>query len=238
MEDFLQTDLTTFSTICKEITDNINADQPKLLELKERLNRLYEEFPDKKGENSFQYLDVKAVLLLSYNIYLNYYMLCKVNGADLDQHEVFEKLSYLRLIIEKLKPLDKKIEYQVDKLLRAAVTINQGTEVLKNRQREDNLRYKPNLSNFDTKRVTDKVQADHSQKSTEKKERHNIDPENINSDDIDSEELEKYTVAKQKAQAKLRPQKEEESEKEDAEIYKAVKINPVSMIDKKSKSQK
>lgn len=128
--------------------------------------------------------------------------------------------------------MDKKIEYQVDKLLRAAVTINQGTEVLKNRQKEDNLRYKPNLSNFDTKRVTDKPEEPQEETLSEEDQR------SINSDEIDSEELEKYTVARQKAQAKRRPQKEEPSEESDAEIYKAVKTNPVSMIDKKSKSLK
>lgn len=38
------------------------------------------------------------------------------------EENVFEKLSYLRLLIEKLKPLDKKIDYQVDKLLKSVIS--------------------------------------------------------------------------------------------------------------------
>jgi len=276
MENILSDDFNTLTTLCSEMGTTSEESKQKLDEIKDRLEKLNQQHPVKAtGANNFQYIDVKSMLLLNYCMSLQYYMICKAEGVNLDQHEIFERLAYLRLMIEKLKPLDKKVEYQVDKLLRAAVTQNQGNAILPNRQKkEDNLRYKPNLSNFDTKRVTDKVEAktEHKDKEIESAEDQdsenvedydeddgessdeipNLDPNNlddmgneeINSDDIvsdeiDSDELEKYTVAKQKALAKRRPMPEkEEVEEKQPEIYKAVKTNPVSMIDRKSKHQK
>lgn len=253
MDKLLENDLETFGTLCKEMTETLGESNEKLHTIKERLEKLNSENPVRASNpNNFQYIDVKSMLLLNYCMSLQYYMLKKAEGAEVAQHEIFERLAYLRLMIEKLKPLDKKVEYQIDKLLRAAVTQTQGIDVLPNRQKkEDNLRYKPNLGNFDTKHVTDKPDGQTPTMDEESEEdegegededvapkpagdddSEDIDPDEINSDDIDSEELEKYTVAKQKAQAKVH--KEDKA----PETYKAVKFNPVSMVDKKSKSEK
>lgn len=182
---------------------------------------------------------------------LQYYMLAKVEGNNLEQHEIFERLAYLRLMIEKLKPLDKKVNYQIDKLLRAAVTQSQGSELIPNRQKkEDNLRYKPNLGNFDTKLVTEKAdlqeptndedaEGEDSVEDLQDNESEDIDPDQIDADDLDSDAIEKYAdERKQKAKDYVRPQKETEG------TYKikdnpTIMFNPVVMPDgKKSKSEK
>ena len=93
---------------------------------------------DSSKSNNFQYIDVKSMLLLNYCMSLQYYALLKVQGNDLDSHQIFERLAYLRLLIEKLKPLDKKIEYQIQKLLKSV--ISRGPEI-----KETKVRTKINL---------------------------------------------------------------------------------------------
>jgi hypothetical protein len=40
--------------------------------------------------------------------------------APIENHPVIYKLAYIKTLIEKLKPLDIKLQYQIDKMLRAA----------------------------------------------------------------------------------------------------------------------
>jgi len=250
----LENDIETFGNLCKEMNETMEESQVKLELIKEKLEKINEDYPVKgSANNNYQYIDVKSMLLLNYIMSLQYYTLCKIEGKDLEQHEIFERLAYLRLMIEKLKPLDKKVDYQIEKLLRSAVTQNQGQAVIPNRQsKEDNLRYKPNLNNFDSKHITEKADPQaHTMDDEEaegeesvqdlsegdvNEESSDIDPDNINSDDIDSEELEKYTVAKQKASVKRK--REEDEEKEEPQLYKAIKHNPVTLTDNSKKAQK
>ena len=245
---FLENDIEIFGALCTEMTETLGESQQKLDLIKEKMLKMNEEYPAKSlSNNNYQYIDVKSMLLLNYVISLQYYSLLKAEGKNLEQHEIFERLAYFRLMIEKLKPLDKKVDYQIDKLLRASVTQSQGAAVIPNRQKkEDNLRYKPNLENFDSKHITEKAEAkdeegegedsikELSEGGDNKSEKSDFDPDEIGDEDIDSDELEKYTVAKQKAQAKMRPG----DELNEPELYKAVKHNPVSMVDNSKKAQK
>ena len=130
-----------------------------MLKLKEKLESMNNETNSKDLKaNSFQYLDVKSMLLLNYITSYQYYMLLKAEGVNLESHEIFNRLAYLRLMIEKLKPLDKKVDYQIDKLLRSVVTQSQGNAIIPSRLKaEDNLKYKPNIRNLDTKHMVDQV---------------------------------------------------------------------------------
>lgn len=236
MDKILDGDLQTFGDLCTEMNHTLQEGQGKLQGIQEQVEKL-------SKDSNYQYIDVKSILLLNYVMSLQYYMLYKAEGRDLNQHPIFERLAYLRLMIEKLKPLDKKIDYQVEKLLRSSLTQNQGEAVIPTRlKNEDNLRYKPNLNNFDTKHITEKAGDVNENGSVEdlsdKDQSSDIDPDNINSDDIDSDELEKYTVQKQKDLVKKERQKEIDNQYEEPEMYKAVKFNPVKMHDTSSKSMK
>ena len=139
-----------------EVNQTLQDSNSKLLKLKDKLIEMDRQQNEKNS--NFQYLDVKSMLILNYVMSYQYYMLLKAEGADLESHEIFNRLAYLRLIIEKLKPLDKKIDYQIDKLLRSAVTQSQGNSIIPSRLKaEDNLKYKPSLKNLDTKHVAEQV---------------------------------------------------------------------------------
>eukprot|EP00698_Gefionella_okellyi_P022562 TRINITY_DN7498_c0_g1_i1.p1 TRINITY_DN7498_c0_g1~~TRINITY_DN7498_c0_g1_i1.p1 ORF type:complete len:543 (+),score=183.80 TRINITY_DN7498_c0_g1_i1:53-1681(+) len=66
------------------------------------------------------YLDAKYFTLLSYITNISYFLLRKAHGLPVKDHPVMETLARLRVILEKLRPLDKKLKYQLDKLLKMA----------------------------------------------------------------------------------------------------------------------
>jgi len=56
------------------------------------------------------YLEMKYNLMLSYSTYLNFYLLMKVEGMNIDNHPVIFKLAHIKSLFEKLKPLDEKMD--------------------------------------------------------------------------------------------------------------------------------
>jgi hypothetical protein len=49
-----------------------------------------------------------------------FYMLLKLQGKQISNHPVIAKLIYFKTLIGKLKPIDKKLEYQISKMIRIA----------------------------------------------------------------------------------------------------------------------
>lgn len=66
------------------------------------------------------YLDAKFHLMNLYCANLACYVLMKAQGASIKDHPLIRRLIYIKTLVTKLKPLDKKLEYQVNKLLRLA----------------------------------------------------------------------------------------------------------------------
>ena len=61
------------------------------------------------------YLEMKYSLLMSYCTFLAFYLLLKVEGKPVENHPVIHKLTHIKALFEKLKPLDQKLQYQIDK---------------------------------------------------------------------------------------------------------------------------
>eukprot|EP00741_Cyanophora_paradoxa_P024449 tig00022075_g23606.t1 len=93
------------------------------------------EIPTSKG---LSYLEVKFHLLLNYCTNIAFYLLLKANGESVKMHPVISHLVQVRTVLEKLKPLDAKLKYQIDKLLRTAALGGAGSAA------SDPLRFKPN----------------------------------------------------------------------------------------------
>ena len=59
------------------------------------------------------YLDAKHLLMLSYCINIVFYLLLKSEGKPVKDHPVVLRLVELRTYLEKLRPIDRKLQYQV-----------------------------------------------------------------------------------------------------------------------------
>lgn len=62
--------------------------------------------------------------MTQYLIELHFYILFRINGVDLTQgkgFELYKNLLYLKTLMMKLSPLEKKLEYKTQKILREGV---------------------------------------------------------------------------------------------------------------------
>lgn len=67
--------------------------------------------------NLLAFLETKAQLLLSYCMHVSFYLLLKAEGKSVANHPVIDRLVELRVYIEKLWPLEQKLQYSLNKLL-------------------------------------------------------------------------------------------------------------------------
>ncbi|KAF5751586.1 Sas10/Utp3/C1D family isoform 1 [Tripterygium wilfordii] len=100
--------------------------------------------------DGISYLEAKHLLLISYCQSLVYYLLCKAEGLSIEGHPVVRSLVQIRLFLEKIRPIDKKLQYQIQKLTRGAsgVTeqVGQSEKISDAPQKADDdlLKYRPN----------------------------------------------------------------------------------------------
>ncbi|KAI8928243.1 hypothetical protein BC831DRAFT_497478 [Entophlyctis helioformis] len=66
-------------------------------------------------------LEVRIHSLLSYITNLGFLSLLKLHGESIQNHKVVDHLVELRAVLERTKPLEQKLKYQIDKLVKAAV---------------------------------------------------------------------------------------------------------------------
>lgn len=93
-----------------------------LSEIRARLGPLLQEI--KSGDiataEGVSYLEAKHLLLLHYVACLVFYLLLKSEGKSVKDHPVISRLIEIRSYLEKTRPIDKKLKYQLGKLLAAA----------------------------------------------------------------------------------------------------------------------
>jgi len=63
------------------------------------------------------YLETKNLLLLQYCMHLMFYLMLKSEGKPVRHHPVISRLVEIRAYMEKIRPIDKKLHYQIEKLL-------------------------------------------------------------------------------------------------------------------------
>ncbi|KAJ1137192.1 hypothetical protein NDU88_003605 [Pleurodeles waltl] len=94
-------------------------------------------------EKGLSFLEVKDQLLVMYLMDLAHVILEKTSGRSLANNMGILRLVEIRTILEKMRPTEQKLKYQIDKLVRAAITGSGGEN--------DPLRFKPNPGNMTSK---------------------------------------------------------------------------------------
>ena len=140
-------------------SDAVASDAPELIALTKELTKTLDEITQsvepviaaaRAGElataEGISYLDAKHLLMLSYCINIVFYLLLKSEGRSVRDHPVVLRLVEIRAYLEKLRPIDKKLKYQIDKLLKMAdgPRNEKGLGEGEDGDEDDPLRFKPN----------------------------------------------------------------------------------------------
>jgi hypothetical protein len=117
----------------------LTALQPELVE---KVEQLMEEVGEKDYSKGIGYFNSKNLLMLEYLIQLQFYQLFKVNGEDLTTGqglELYKRLVYLKTLLTKLGPVEKKLEYQKNRLLKYSdvVSVKPDENYIKPRSSEE-----------------------------------------------------------------------------------------------------
>ncbi|KAI9252106.1 Sas10/Utp3/C1D family-domain-containing protein [Sporodiniella umbellata] len=126
----------------------------KVVDMKNLLKPLKEKVKDNNIQTSkgVSFLEVKYQLMLQYVLDLAYFVNMKLSGHTIEESPVIGSLVELRVVLDKMKPVENKLKYQVDKLVRAAVVGTKKDESAAKTTMEavaaDPLAFKPNPMNL------------------------------------------------------------------------------------------
>merc|ERR1711872_8800 len=98
------------------------------------------------------FLDLKNGLLHDYNMGLTYLMLIKARGESIEDEKAVERLCYLRTVLEKIRPIEHKLKYQIDKCVKIAETGHVS--------KDDPTRFKANPESLASKLAEDVSEED------------------------------------------------------------------------------
>jgi len=148
-----------------------------------------EDFRTKEG---LSFLEMKNHVMLDYLSNLTYVMLRKCSGKSINNEKAIERICEDRTVLEKIKPIEKKLKYQIDKALKVCET----GELSK----DDPLNHRPNLDAF--KGDSDSNESDEeendSQAAKSNKSGKYVPPKNVPAFVDDAETLEKNEEERQK----------------------------------------
>ena len=82
--------------------------------------------------------------MLSYCVNIVFYLLLKSEGRSVRDHPVVLRLVEIRAYLEKLRPIDRKLRYQIDKLLKTSAVSELAGGQDDGEDEDDPLRFKPN----------------------------------------------------------------------------------------------
>ena len=134
-------------------SDVVASDAPELIALTKELTRNLDEVRcsvepviaaaragDLATAEGVSYLDAKHLLMLSYCVNIVFYLLLKAEGRPVRDHPVVLRLVEIRTYLEKLRPVDRKLRYQIDKLVKMADRPSEERAA----EEEDPLAFRPN----------------------------------------------------------------------------------------------
>lgn len=188
---------------------------------------------------------MKYNLMVTYCNLLSFYMLLRVEAKNVSDHPVVKRLIHVKLLLEKLRPLDQKLTYQVDKLVRQAVLGEVEGPINDDDQR---LQFKPNMKLMNEADKQDSEAEDIKTKHDEGDSESEDD--NSNQQDSGSSEDEKPLRKKVTSQSlgtkRGRPiGMESDSDTEAAKkktnnnkVYRASKLNPMHYQETVDKQEK
>ena len=81
------------------------------------------------GDDVVDYLECKQQILLAYCQNLVYYLMLKAQGRSVKEHPVMNQMLELRYVLEKMRPIDGKLHYQIDRLIKLSTLDEKEAEL-------------------------------------------------------------------------------------------------------------
>ncbi|KAG0162844.1 hypothetical protein DFQ28_000669 [Apophysomyces sp. BC1034] len=136
-----------------ELTKLIRELKAKAADLKMQLKPILQRLEDGeiKTSKGVSFLEVKYQIMIQYILQLAFYAHLKLCGKQVEGHPVVESLVESRVILDRMKPIESKLKYQIDKLVRTAVMGTQKTDqepTSTDAVANDPLAFKPNPMNL------------------------------------------------------------------------------------------
>ncbi|CAO3641466.1 unnamed protein product [Cunninghamella echinulata] len=137
-------------SIDHELSKVLKDLKAKVVELKLHMRPLVEKLKngDIKTNKGVSFLETKYQIMIQYILQLAFIIHSKISGKSIKDHPVIESLVELRVILERMKPIETKLKYQIDKLVRTAVMGEQQLAKDKDSQVNDPMAFKPNPQNL------------------------------------------------------------------------------------------
>jgi len=131
----------------KDLADSINQDAKQVINIIENLKNKLETFDtDTTDQEGISLLHLKNVMMVDYMTNLLYLTMKKTQGKSILDDQAIERIVENRTVMEKMRPMEKKIKYQMDKFIRLAdsSTDENASAAAAN----DPLHFKPNLQSL------------------------------------------------------------------------------------------
>ncbi|KTG38205.1 hypothetical protein cypCar_00001077 [Cyprinus carpio] len=136
--DLIDNDLPTSVRLLNSLTEQVASVTSHVRDLIKKVRE--KAYQTSKG---LSFLDLKYHLLLFYLQDITHLISLKTEGESLKDNSAIHRLVTIRTVLEKMRPLDQKLKYQIDKLVRTAVTGSLAEN--------DPLHFRPNPQNLVSK---------------------------------------------------------------------------------------
>ena len=113
-----------FASFMSDFRSKFEEAHEQLQPLLERINK------DSSTREGLGFLKAKCHLLLAYCTNVAFYCGMRLTGKSVVGHPVIERMVRFRLLLEKMKPLEKKLKGQIDKLLQSESAQNLSDPLL------------------------------------------------------------------------------------------------------------
>ncbi|XP_059182757.1 neuroguidin [Centropristis striata] len=154
--DLIERDLPTAVQLLSSLTQQVAAVTSHVHQLITKVRD--GAFRTQKG---LSFLDLRYHLLLFYLQDVTHLISIKTEGGKIKESEAVNRLVTVRTVLEKMRPLDHKLKYQIDKLLRTALTGSLAEN--------DPLQLRPNPENLLSKLSESEESEGEAESQTEKK---------------------------------------------------------------------
>ncbi|CAI8599120.1 unnamed protein product [Vicia faba] len=113
-DDITEKEASQLAALLKEMKEGLDNVNRKIQTLTAKVKA------QSSTADGFSYLEAKNLLLLNYCQSLVYYLLRKAKGYSIEEHPVVRSIVEIRLFLEKIRPIDKKQQYQIQKVIKAS----------------------------------------------------------------------------------------------------------------------